>query len=181
MMSRNIYIDPGYSVRSGGCAVSVFEGFPLAHVFFMARGRAAQRPPCLADVQRVVWELPQMDDRSRSTPPNVLIQLTAEGATLAGTIAGWTGNIVARTPSQWKGSSHKPSMHLRAWDVLTEPERRLLGGPPTLNRIEAAVEKGAADRWARPGGSYYPITWNMHNLLDAVCMGLIDLGRMQGR
>jgi hypothetical protein len=64
------------------------------------------------------------------------------------------------------------------WDVLTGAEREVLGGADTFRRIAAAVQKGALDRWGKPGASYYG-AWTGHNLLDAAALGAYQLGRLE--
>lgn len=79
----------------------------------------------------------------------------------------------------WKGSEPKPIHHARVWEELTLAERRVLGGDKTHAAIERACEKGALNRWGRPGASYYPRAFKTHNLLDAAALGLTFLGRIE--
>jgi hypothetical protein len=62
--------------------------------------------------------------------------------------------------------------------VLTREEKALLGGDATRLVIEAAVEKGARERWKKGGSAYYSKNWTMHNVLDACALGLYYVGRM---
>jgi hypothetical protein len=172
-------IDPGYSKSGRGCACAAFrDGILAAHWF--------ERPEqfgyhvggmCWLDV--ILWERPQCDGRTWHVPPDVLIQLTAAGAELAGLYAGATGaRLVSQTPTGSKGSVPKPIAHMRLLEALTDAEIAVLGGPPTMRHVREAVERGALDRW-RPGKSYYPSTWLMHNILDAVALGAKYLGRLK--
>ena len=173
-----VAIDPGYAKSGDGCAVAEFEGARLARVLF---ARPLRYRPAIRHYVTVVVEEPQQDARSRSVPPAVLIQLSWQGAMLAGLYAGASSTICeveSVTPIQWKGSIPKPVHHGQLWDILTPPEREILGGDATEKAIDAAKRKGALDRWAKPGAAYYPRSFLTHNLLDAVALGATYLGRL---
>jgi hypothetical protein len=97
-----------------------------------------------------VWvELPQQRGRGSRTRVQDLIDL----AFSAGQHAGPTATPVK--VSQWKGSESKDSMHTRMWEVLSEDETMVL-------QLELAIHALGV----------------RHNLLDAVCFGLVMLRRM---
>jgi hypothetical protein len=175
-------IDSGYAKSGKGCACAAFFGRHLVKHFF-ERPRECHPASYGMAFEIVLWEQPQGDGRTWHVPPEVMIQLTTAGAELAGLFAGWSMahgsccKIVSQTPTGSKGSVPKPIAHLRLWEALTEPERAMLGGAATGKAIAAACERGALDRW-RPGKSYYPSTWLMHNILDAVALGAKYLGRL---
>jgi hypothetical protein len=175
-----ISIDPGYAKRGKGCACARFDGGRLRCVWF-ARPEAAWRTtPAHAQrgVDLVVWEIPQVDRRTRVSTPHV-VQLAAVGGTLAGLYAGAAGaRVEPVTPAQWKGATPKPVAHGRMLRALNDAELAMVGGADTVAAVEAAKRKGARDRWSRDGSSYYPSSWLMHNLLDAVGIGLWRLGRI---
>jgi hypothetical protein len=110
-----------------------------------------------------------------------LIDMACAGYLAAGCALACGGELVELTPKQWKGEEHKPIHHARLWGVLMAKEKELLGGIDTSRTIAAAVEKGALDRWRRPGVSYYPAAFKTHNLLDAVALGCTYLGRLEKR
>lgn len=170
-----VAIDPGYAKRGQGCAVALFVSGVLASVRFLRPANAT--PDALAVCATlVVWECPQVDDRTRCSVPHV-VELAAVGAELAGLFAGACGAKLERvTPSQWKGSTPKPVAHARMWERLSFAERALLGGDTTIERVHAAQRAGALERWAREGAHYYG-AWQGHNTLDAVGLGLWKLGR----
>lgn len=177
-------IDPGVAGEGNACAW--FECDELLETWFERVPKRVEDAgtPRAVGTQHcdcVVIERPQQDERSRSSRPKDLIDLAWEGALLAGAFAGRDGTpIVALTPTAWKGSESKPAMHARLWiTVLNGHEREILGGEDTWRVIQKAREKGALDRWSRPGASYYPRTWTMHNKLDAVCLGAVFIGRMR--
>lgn len=171
-----VAIDPGYGRRSGGCAVAVFAGVALVRATF-ERPETVRAETLRCGAREVVWEKPQCDARSRVIAPT-LIELTAAGATLAGMFAGACGcACVAVTPSTWKGSVPKAISHGRLWAVLDDHERAILGGADTLAIIESAKRQGGASRWPA-GKTFYPATWNTHNLLDAVALGATRMGRL---
>ena len=171
-----VAIDPGYAARGKGCAVAVFVDKTLASVAF-ERPESTSSDALALRVDEVVWECPQVDERTRHSAP-ACVKLAAVGGMLAGIYVGACG-AKARTvlPTEWKGSVAKPVHHARVWRMLHDVERSLLGGDATLAVIEAAQRKGALDRWGLPGVRYYPSGWDTHNLLDAVALGVWAVGR----
>jgi hypothetical protein len=176
-----ISIDPGVKA----CAVATWLRGTLVLATSWPAGTLPSGMGSVPD--RVVWELPQAD--GRATPADDLIALTAAGADLARAFAGLGGEVKAYRPRDWKGSTPKPVHHARLWEALTDAERLLLGGSVTASAIWAACERGATDRWRKAGATYYrarelpsvdgrKIT---HDLLDAVALGLYDLGRLRTR
>jgi hypothetical protein len=67
------------------------------------------------------------------------------------------------------------------WKRLYQAEHIVLGGFKTYEIILSARERGARERWAKPGAAYYPSGWEMHNTLDAVALGATYLGRIGAR
>lgn len=172
-----IAIDPGYAKRGRGCACARFDGDDFLAAWWYARPDAMPPDGAWPEADTVVWECPQVDGRTRTATPQA-VQLAAVGGTLAGLYAGHAGATVDPvTPSAWKGSTPKPIQHMRMWEVLTPPERALLGGSATEAAIDAARRKGALDRWSKSGAAYYPHNFLMHNILDAVGIGVWWLGR----
>jgi hypothetical protein len=173
-VSTLVAIDPGFAARGKGCAVAVFLDGVLACTCF-ARPETVSANTLSVCAAEVVWELPQVDARTRASVP-AIVQLAATGGTLAGLFAGASGGrVVAVTPTQWKGNVAKPVCHSRMWARLAFAERAVLGGDATAARIEAAKRAGALARWA-PGEHYYG-SWSGHNTLDAVALGVWRLGR----
>lgn len=174
-MSRIIAIDPGFAAKGQGCACAALVGGALVRVWFARydgtcrAAVAALRSTAQAD--RVVWEIPQFDRRSRAIDPTNLIKLAEAGAGLANRYAQHLGAaVVAMTPTAWKGGQEKPKHHHHLWQSLDLDEQEILGGAATAAAIEAACEKGAACRW-RPGTEWYPRGFLAHNLLDAAALG----------
>jgi hypothetical protein len=167
-------IDPGYAKASKGCACAATTGQILTGVWFT---RPENHTRFTRHVSAVVVEKPQWDGRDATA--QVLIELTYQGALLAGLYAGEDGaDVIAYTPRDWKGSEPKPVHHGRLWKILDADERAILGGDRTGAIIQAAKEKGALNRWARPGVTYYPRNFETHNLLDAAALNLFHLGRL---
>src|SRR5699024_8087889 len=138
--SSALAIDPGYSRKSGGCAVALAFSGQLDSVFF-------ERPSDFEGTQwsltDVIVEQPQQDGRSWAVPPAVLIKLAWEGASLAGLYAGASGaTLHTPTVNEWKASEKKPAHHARLWEVLSPAERAVLGGAKTYAVILAACRKG---------------------------------------
>lgn len=166
-------IDPGYA--GAGCAVASFEQGTLRRAAF--RKPSDRRVGVVAAT--VIVERPQWDDRSLAASAPVLMRLSWEGAIVAAYCAAHpSSKLIEVTPTDWKGSTPKPVHHARLWRQLNDDERAILGGDATLAAIQAAQEKGALDRWGRPGASYYPKSFTAHNLLDAVALGCTYLGRL---
>jgi hypothetical protein len=132
----------------------------------------------------VVIEKPQMDGRSRKVPPRVLIDLSWNGALVAGALN--PDNLVALTPSAWKGSVSKAPHHLRIWRTLNQHERLVVAASEGLTRKKPqllttddvyAVLRGAAEHHVRTGNT---TKHAFYDLLDAVGLGLRYLGRIGG-
>jgi len=129
-----------------------------------------------AGVTRIVVEIP----RSYPQDPrkaNDLIDIAASGFWLAGQIKqACTGpvDLVRRTPQEWKGSVKKPIHHMRALKKLTPAE---LG---VLQRIKPDVWEHVAQACERLTRSKKVTDYSnvIHNHLDAVALGLTELGRM---
>jgi hypothetical protein len=174
-----VAIDPGYAKRGGGCAVATFVGAHLSCAgFYRPEHFSGSVFPRHGDLDFVLVEQPQYEGgttgRSTKCNPATLMQLSWEGALLAGMYAGAAGcPVIAKTPRQWKGSTPKPVQHVALWAVLSLEEMRILGGAKTGWAIEAACEKGALKM-----GFEYPSAFVTHNLLDAVAMGCKHIGRL---
>lgn len=188
-MADLVAIDPGYGRRTEGCACAVFRQNAmgqhlLAAVLTVRPDGCARAIGDQYDSANVVLERPQSDRRSQGvgrdgTPAEVLIQLALQGGIVAGMFAAPRGAVRAVTPSEWKGSLQKPIHHKRALAALTPAELELAGGMATLNLVLVAVEKGARDRWHKPGHAYYtPSTKVLTDKLDAIALGLWALGRL---
>jgi hypothetical protein len=174
--SNALAIDPGYSRKSGGCAVARAVQGELSAAWFKRAGGFEWGGDAL---DAVIVEQPQQDGRSWGVPPAVLIKLAWEGASLAGLYAGASGaTLHCPTVNEWKASEKKPAHHKRLWAVLSEDERRVLGGAKTFAAIELACEKGALCRWKLPSDELYPKSFKTHNLLDAAALLLWALGRL---
>lgn len=181
-MTSLLAIDPGVAA----CACAAFESGRLAHAWFERPTKDVSELTEIAfDV--VIVERPVLQgDRTRAARPQDLMALAWEGATLAGMFTGRDGATLIEWPANdtkehgrgWKGSEPKPVQHARLWAILDASERDVLGGERTERAIMVAREKGALNRWSRPGASYYSRTFVTHNLLDAAALGATYLGRL---
>lgn len=172
-MTSLLAIDPGVAA----CACAAFNDQRLVGVWFEPASREAL---CDLAFDGVIVERPALQgDRTRAARPQDLMALAWHGAMLAGMFAGRDGApVVELTPQEWKGSEPKPVQHARLWGVLDDAERDVLGGAKTERAIFAARERGALNRWSRPGASYYPRAFVTHNLLDAAALGATYVGRL---
>lgn len=182
-----IAIDPG--VYKCACA-SLDDGEILATPWFETAVQVmpgGTRPPFSPVARRivvpteVVVEQPEYQgERSDKAKTQTLLALAWHGAMLAGQFAGRDQAPTYTYPvSKWKGSIAKPMHHHALWGVLAQAEQRLLGGMTTKRAIDKACEKGALDRWRKEGVRYYPRTFETHNLLDAVALGMHHVGRLR--
>jgi hypothetical protein len=178
VISDALTIDPGYAEAGEGCACAVsYEGRLTAVWFERPTNGGLLEWGHGPSVQIVQWEKPQTDGRTYVCGPSVVIELAAQGGTLAGLYGGrFECAVEAVTPRKWKGSVQKPIQHKALWEILTDAERDLLGGATTRRMILSAVKKGALHRW-NPKIAYYPGKWITHNLLDAAAMNARLLGR----
>lgn len=160
------------------CAVAFYSLFGKLRHLCEAPTYAAPNIRCA----RAVYEIPQAD--GRAAPIDDLIRTAVGGAKVAAWLAP---EVVEYQPRQWKGSTPKPVHHRRAWAVLTDAERAILGGTLTSHAIDKACERGARNRWQKDGKLYYsarefPTVGGLkitHDLLDAAALGLYDLGRIK--
>jgi hypothetical protein len=130
----------------------------------------------------VVVERMQADKRTRDVDVRHILACQFNGALCAGFAAGvaWC-SVSWATPHEWKGTEPKPAQHARLWMIMSDAERAIFGGDKTAAVIERAVEKGALNRWGKPGADYYPRKWVTHNLLDAAALGCVHIGRLEKR
>lgn len=182
IVNNLLAIDAGHAGAGNAWAYGV-DG-RLAHVGF-AQGSvdAARGVYRFSDtVSQIVVELPSYQgDRSDLARVQDLLALMRAGTALAYYLAGaWGCPVREVTPTEWKGTRRKPQHHHAMWSVLDDDERAVLGGAATLATIEAACERGAAERWKRGGGAaYYPSKWATHNQLDAAALLLTCYGRLK--
>lgn len=178
-----ISIDPDYGKGGQGCALVASDAGVLTHAWFERPGERDDSTPRINElhgVRKVLIEKPQQDSRSYAVPPSVLIELAWQGRGVAQMYATYYyAELVQLTPSEWKGGEAKPAQHGRLWRILSEEERMLLGGQHTEDAIFAALEKGARDRWRKPGGAYYPASFNTADKLDAAALNATYTGRLK--
>ena len=153
-------IDPGVHT----CACAVFRRGLLDQLGY----------DLVTPVVEAIVEKPQAD--SRVGVYN--IDLACRGAELAGRAIHPRGVVLYTTPTKWKQSVPKPICHARALKDLSSAELSLLPDG-TAERVRSARESGAKDGWRKPGAVYYGRGKgsDVHNLLDAVALGLWHLGR----
>jgi len=172
MISNFLTIDGGVHK----CAVGEWNRARLSAVYFQA-GPLADAPSRQAfrlEFDRVIVERPII--RGNATPdPQTIVDLAWESAALA---FSYGIPVEAVTPHQWKGEIPKPVHHNR---VLLAPVRA-----PGLDPGEEAILERALPGWkaqirkalgkcikspGKRGAEYYG-TWEGHNLIDAVCLGI---------
>lgn len=187
-MGRNLVmaIDPGDAKAAGNvCYGAAFADGALSGLYTLDRDSARQwrvHAGCGPDV--VVIEKPQMDRRSRKVSPKILIGLAWNGALVAGALD--PDELVALTPSEWKGSVNKAPHHMRIWRALAADERCELGRAVKLTRKKAkALEPDDVHAMLRAAAVHYVETGNnlkhaFYDLLDAVGLGLRYHGRIGG-
>lgn len=163
-MTRLLAVDPGVHSHAWG----LFEGPTLVSV--------GMGDHAIPEADGLVIERPEYQgERSDRARTQDLINLAWSAGVLAGRLRLPTAEV---PPSAWKGTEPKPICHRRLWEVLSTAERELLGGRRTGDVIDAAVRRGALSRWSKAA---YPRSFPTHNILDAVALGCVILGRLQGR
>lgn len=167
-----IAIDPGVHE----CGVAVFRGKKLERGSLETCADWIDLSHTYAGI---VVERPEYQGaRTQNAKIQTTMNLCWSGSKMAYYIAGAVdGDVKEITPTQWKGQLPKPIAHAHLWEVLTVAERELLGGIATADAIADAQRKGAAKRWP-PGYNPYPKRFTMHNVLDAVAIGCVELGRL---
>jgi hypothetical protein len=175
--SSIIAIDPGYSKKSGGCALAYFHEGVLRRTWFARKGSPIFHPLAL-DV--VVWEAAQVDGRTTVAGIETVRRLCEVGERMACRCARSTEAKIKRVkPSRWKGSEPKPLHHARMLRWLSDAELSIIGGRTSVTEVvRAAVENGAKRRWGIPGADCYDPKDTRHNTYDAVALGLWFLGRL---
>jgi hypothetical protein len=179
-------IDPGFARSGKGCALALSDASkhltwtgwarPILETHFAPIDLT--QVPFSSGPDIVVWEVPQLDGRSEDKVAT-LIELMHQGSLVAMQVAcEFDATLAELTPTQWKGSEPKPQAHARMWRALTAAERKLLGGDATWREIDEACERGALERWKRPGASYYRRGWTQHNILDACQLNLTYTRRL---
>lgn len=163
-------IDPGGTRK--GCSAAEFDRRPLlVRVYPVARHHQFT-----GAYDEVVVELPQQDGRSRAVPPKVLIDLAWNAGLLAGACSR---TISTYTPAEWKGTTPKAVHHHRMIQALTASELSVLTPfRGWYEEHEAALEAGAASRWAPHANGHYPRHSKLPDVLDSLALGLFHLKRI---
>jgi hypothetical protein len=169
-MTELYSIDPGNAAAHGRVSyVAFFDVRELVDVQALTWKQAAGITPGFGP-RVVVIERPQQDGRSGRVPPGVLMGLAWNGALVAASLQ--PTEIVEYTPREWAGQSSKPERHLKILRVLSKLEKQCLPGD-----TEERVRKGA-EATARNKGKLTNYSFEAHNLLDAIGIGLFHLKRI---
>lgn len=164
------YIDPGKHKSAAACFVAT----KLEHVWWVASFGPEPAWP-----HAVVIERPEVYPGPQPTRSNDVVELAMKAAELGGQLQA-LGAPTPRyvRPREWKGQVPKPIHHRRVWSVLDARERAVLCqiARYTAGEVELRIET-ACRRYAETG-KVRGYSWQAHNLLDAVGLGLWDLGRM---
>jgi hypothetical protein len=125
-------------------------------------------PNILLDVDLIVIEKPTMYPGGHQRP-NDLIDLAWAGGRIVGRFGRPTIEVL---PAEWKHQLPKPVCHERMWDALTPTERELLP-VGAIDRVHAASRKLGIT------GKMPAYAWRGVDVLDAISIGLVHMGRMQ--
>ena len=123
-----------------------------------------------ARIDQLFVELPQGYDpthqkkNKRGTDPNDLIMLAAVVGGITASAEFYALPHRLALPHEWKGTIPKEIMHARAVGTAAPGEVNPLGGVLTPAEL-AAIPNIAKSK--------------LHNVLDAVCMGLVMAGRLR--
>lgn len=130
------------------CGIAVFAGQRLMRAALVKTAWGPATPSGVCS--RAYVEKMQVYSRGRKkVDPDDLIEVSNAG----GRVAANCAEVILQQPREWKGQVPKKIMHERMWGILSP--------------AEAAVLKALA---CPPG--------KRHNVYDAVCIGLKNLGRM---
>jgi hypothetical protein len=189
-------IDPGGHKK--GCSMVLFRNATLERVSPSITFRTFSNPH--ADM--VVIERPQVDGRSRAVPPEVMIDMTAEGMLLAGMFVGTGSMLRMLTPSEWKGGVRADGRFIGGLSKATHHANMIESG--ALSEVELSTiacefghsvegaawvrrtvldarRKEALARGASHRNGHYSEARDVARLpdvLDAVGLGLFALGRI---
>lgn len=155
------------------CYVAEFEGGTLAAaVRALNRAEAAQLVKSgVLVADRVAVERPKYDGRiDRGVPPGVIIDLAWNVGRVAEALSGGC-RVEEYTSDDWIGGTPKAVLHGRIWLALSNAERKHFPSD-TADLIHEAKLRRAKN----PGGR--PFEHHSFNTLDAVGVGLFDLGRI---
>ena len=181
------YIDPG---TSKGCAIASFQGPGLTGLAFW--DQTITEAWGSVSAMSCVWEMPVIYPRAafayKGKPreliarANDLIKVAAAGAGCAHSLAA---QVTYKTAAAWKGQVPKPVQHARLFELLTPSEKNLLGQAyyDTARLkvggwadLEQYIQENVRQVGLRKKPSYKA---RITDLLDAVCFGLVEEGRMK--
>lgn len=160
-------IDPGKHVSAVAIWLTDESGLPSS----LHSVALYQQPESLG----IAVDLEFPDRLSPGTRLEDLLDLTAAAG-------GWeAANRVCRRvkPSAWNGAQKKPITHRKVWRALNGLERGQVAR--SIGMSELAIENKiveACDRLGRTG-KVTRYSWQAHNLLDAVGIGLWVAGRLR--
>jgi hypothetical protein len=161
MIGYLIAIDPAKSVRTDTrTGIAKFVNGQLSSVALMAdhhgMGQVLAAMAYGKEGWHVVIEKPQIYDRRQwKGDPNDLIEVAITAGFCSGVLQPYIEHVEYVTPQQWKGQQPKAVNHNQTLVRLAPEELE------ALNRCKARVSKKS----------------KMHNVLDAVGIGLWKLGR----
>ncbi len=186
-MSANLYIDPG--VHQHACAT-----FSAGVLLAVALGTPDVFVDAPEDIVRgltyLVIEKPQIYKGSDEKDPNDCLDVFGAARFAEGCIRARGGPAAQYVlPREWKGQIDKPPHHMRIWSVLSRSEREAFArsADPYIKRTKAEKARpleefiahkigDACEALARTG-KVTGYSWQAHNLLDAVGLGLWHLKR----
>jgi hypothetical protein len=197
-----LYVDPGLRA----CGVALFDGAQLVAAGFpevvpvtgghMRTDRPDERAAAWLAMRSALhrWtmihvygmitelciELPQVYDKmhqrkaKRGTDLNDLIHLAAVVSAICSDYP--PQRLLVMLPHEWKGTMPKEIMHARATGKPVEVRRiAALGGATATYQTEGAPVLTPAELAVIPKLAKS----KLHNVLDAVCMGLVMCGRLR--
>lgn len=174
-MTIGLYIDPG--VHALACAK--FHAGELVSVAMEPREAfIAHGVPCTLDTL-VIEKMRVYPNKKGGEDPNDLIEVTGASYFAEAALVSRGGPRAQYVlAADWKGGLKKPIHHRRVWSVLTGREKSVFAIGAGLevsfvtNKIEIACKSLART------GKVTRYSWEAHNLLDAVGLGLWHLKRV---
>lgn len=153
-MRRTLYIDPGMKCTG----LALYHDATLVHVRAVRSSTLSEACDDRlgnVDLDAAVIELPQIYAAGvQKADPNDIVALAVIAGAYASAAASAGASLAWKRPAEWKGQAPKDIVHARMHAVLTPWESKLFEG--------LKLPRGM-----------------LHNVYDAVSMGLVSLGRMK--
>lgn len=164
----HLAIDPGADT-----GWALFDSGPARVLLACGLGDPRHCPRHAASALRgVLIEHPFVYPRGQTKNPNDIVKLAINAGEWGGRYKQWT-DVTYVLPFQWKGAVPKGVHHQRILAKLSEDEREIVRNA----RASWSVGSGVGERISRLHETRPVPKGKLHNVLDAVGLGLYQVGR----